>query len=181
MLLSNLFVCTYLSAYASILLSLYLHRPVARGPPPPPSCRPAVRRPAVHRPANHRLVRHPPPPRAFCPPSAADRHRPPCRTRPWGRISSRRPAIQRPWVATVVVSCSPPPSPLKNMFLEERNHGRKATGSRSTRTSALYPPRPYQYHRRIGSVGSLFHGEIRVRESSARCSVIPATLAIRDE
>ena len=79
-LLSNLFVCTYLSAYASITLSLYLHRPVARGPPPPPSCRPAVRRPAVHRPANHRLVRHPPPPRAFCPPSAADRHRPPYTT-----------------------------------------------------------------------------------------------------
>ena len=117
-LLSNLFVCTYLSAYASISLSLYLHRPVARGPPPPPSCRPAVRRPAVHRPANHRLVRHPPPPRAFCPPSAADRHRPPCRTRPWGRISSRRPAIQRPWVATVAVSCSAPP--LKSVLGREK-------------------------------------------------------------
>ena len=162
-LLSNLFVCTYLSAYASILLSLYLHRPVARGPPPPPSCRPAVRRPAVHRPANHRLVRHPPPPRAFCPPSAADRHRPPYTTLGKNQLAA------------------PSHSTALGLFLEERNQGRKATGSRSTRTSALYPPRPYQYHRRIGSVGSLFHGEIRVRESSARCSVIPATLAIRDE
>ena len=41
-------------------------------------------------------------------------------TRPWGRISSRRPAIQRPWVATVAVSCSPPPPPLNSVLGREK-------------------------------------------------------------